>query len=80
VLVSDIGMPGQDGYDLLRILRSLPAEHGGTIPAVALTAFARSEDRTRAMMAGFDVHVAKPVEPNELRAVIARLARRSVNK
>jgi PAS domain S-box-containing protein len=80
VLVSDIGMPGQDGYDLLRVLRSLPAEQGGTIPAVALTAFARSEDRTRAMMAGFDVHVAKPVEPNELRAVIARLAGRSVSK
>jgi PAS domain S-box-containing protein len=77
VLVSDIGMPGRDGYDLIRVLRTLPAEQGGSTPAAALTAFARSEDRTRAIMAGFDVHLAKPVEPNELRAVIARLAGRN---
>lgn len=79
VLVSDIGMPGRDGYELVRVLRSLPTERGGRIPAVALTAFARSEDRTQAMIAGFDVHVSKPVEPNELRAVVARLAARAAS-
>jgi PAS domain S-box-containing protein len=77
VILSDIGMPERDGYDFVRALRSLPPDKGGTIPAVALTAFARSEDRTRAMMAGFDVHIAKPVEPNELCAVVARLAGRA---
>ena len=76
VIVSDIGMPERDGYELIRILRSLPPDKGGKTPAVALTAFARSEDRTRAMLAGFDMHIAKPVEPNELHAVIARLAAR----
>ena len=77
VLVSDIGMPIRDGYDLIRMVRSLSPERGGKTPALALTAFARSEDRTRAMLAGFDVHVAKPVEPNELCAVVARLAGRA---
>lgn len=76
VIVSDIGMPGRDGYDLIRTLRSLAPGQGGAIPAAALTAFARSEDRTRAMVAGFDVHIAKPVEPAELCAVVARLAGR----
>ncbi len=78
VIVSDIGMPDRDGYDLMQLVRSLPPENGGETPAVALTAFARSEDRTRAMQAGFDVHVAKPVESNELCAVVARL--RNVSK
>jgi CheY-like chemotaxis protein len=77
VIVSDIGMPKRDGYELIRTLRSLPRAQGGKIPAVALTAFARSEDRTRAMLAGFDMHVAKPVEPSELCAVVARLAGRT---
>jgi PAS domain S-box-containing protein len=77
VLVSDIGMPLRDGYDLIRQVRSLPLDRGGKTPAIALTAFARSEDRTRAMLAGFDVHVAKPVEPTELCAVVARLAGRT---
>jgi CheY-like chemotaxis protein len=77
VLVSDIGMPGRDGYELIRFVRSLSSESGGKTPAIALTAFARSEDRTRAMLAGFDVHVAKPVEPIELCAVVARLAGRA---
>jgi len=79
VLVSDIGMPDRDGYDLIRVLRSLPADKGGQTPAVALTAFARSEDRTKSIMAGYDVHVAKPVERNELRAVVARLAGRNMS-
>jgi CheY-like chemotaxis protein len=77
VLISDIGMPGQDGYDLVRLVRAMTHDHAAKLPAVALTAFARSEDRTRAMMAGFDMHVAKPVEPAELLAVVARLAGRA---
>ncbi|HEV8379266.1 MAG TPA: ATP-binding protein [Tepidisphaeraceae bacterium] len=77
VLISDIGMPGMDGYSMMRELRALPAEKGGQTPAVALTAFARSEDRRRAMLAGFDMHVSKPVEPGELVAVVARMARRT---
>jgi PAS domain S-box-containing protein len=77
VVVSDIGMPGRDGYDFIRDLRQLPLEAGGRTPAVALTALARSQDRTRAMLAGFDMHVAKPVEPAELCAAIARLAGRA---
>ncbi|MDQ6808480.1 MAG: PAS domain S-box protein [Verrucomicrobiota bacterium] len=76
VLISDIGMPGTDGYQFMRSVRALSEEKGGRIPAIALTAFARSEDRQRAMLAGFDMHVAKPVEPAELIAVVARLARR----
>lgn len=74
VIVSDIGMPGEDGYSLIRRIRAMGG--GGDLPAVALTAYARSDDRRRAAVAGFDTHVAKPVEPAELRAVIARLARR----
>jgi CheY-like chemotaxis protein len=77
VLISDIGMPGMDGYALIRAVRALPADGGGNTPAVALTAHARSEDRRRAMLSGFDVHVARPVEPSELEAVVARLARRA---
>jgi CheY-like chemotaxis protein len=73
----DIGMPDMDGYTLISKLRALTPEQGGRTPAVALTAFARSEDRRQAMLAGFDVHVAKPVEPGELIAVVSRLARRN---
>jgi CheY-like chemotaxis protein len=61
VLISDVGMPDVDGYELLRQVRALGAEKGGRVPAIALTAFARSEDRTRALLAGFLVHVSKPV-------------------
>jgi PAS domain S-box-containing protein len=75
VLVSDIGMPVKDGYELIRELRSRGAEHGGTTPAIALTAFARTEDRTRALLAGYQMHVAKPVEPAELVASVASMAR-----
>jgi PAS domain S-box-containing protein len=77
VLVSDIGMPDVDGYDFLRRVRALGAARGGKIPAIALTAFARSEDRTRALMAGYSVHVSKPVEPQELLATVASLAGRT---
>ncbi|MBV8899121.1 MAG: response regulator [Verrucomicrobia bacterium] len=76
VLVCDIGMPGEDGYQLIRHVRRLGPEAGGDVPAVALTALARSEDRRRAIVAGFDMHVAKPAEAGELLAVVARLAHR----
>jgi PAS domain S-box-containing protein len=76
VLVSDIGMPGEDGYVLLRKLRAIEAERGSPgIPAVALTAYARGEDRRRALLAGFRMHVPKPVEPIELAEAIARAVR-----
>jgi PAS domain S-box-containing protein len=75
VLLSDIGMPGEDGYELIRRVRELPAEQGGRTPAAALTAFARGEDRRRALRAGFQMHVAKPVDIQELATVVASLAR-----
>jgi CheY-like chemotaxis protein len=74
ILLSDIGMPVVDGYELLRQVRALGPERGGRIPAIALTAFARSEDRARALRAGFLLHVAKPVEPRELIATLATVA------
>ncbi|MBA3962757.1 MAG: response regulator [Chthoniobacterales bacterium] len=76
VLLSDIEMPNEDGYDLLRQVRALPPEEGGNTPAAALTAYARVTDRTRVLRAGFQLHVPKPVEPSELIAVIANLAAR----
>lgn len=69
-IVSDIGMPDRDGYAFIREVRALPPEQGGRTPAIALTAFARSEDRTRAMLAGFQIHVSKPIEPRELVATL----------
>jgi len=77
VLVSDIGMPEVDGYELLRMVRALGPAKGGGLPAIALTAFARSEDRTRALHAGFLVHVSKPVEPSELVATVASVVGRT---
>lgn len=76
VLISDIGMPEQDGIALIRDIRALGAENGGQVPAVALTAYARAEDRMKAMLAGFDQHLVKPVEPAELITVVAVLAKR----
>lgn len=76
VLVSDIGMPGEDGYALIAQVRELPAEQGADIPAIALTAYARAEDRMKAMLAGFQHHLVKPVEPAELVTLVAVLARR----
>jgi len=78
VLVSDIGMAGESGYMLIRKIRAMPAEAGGATPAVALTAYARTEDRTQAILAGFQHHVAKPVEPSELIAMVASLTQRPV--
>jgi signal transduction histidine kinase/ActR/RegA family two-component response regulator len=75
VLVSDIGLPDEDGYALIRRLRSREAERGGFLPAVAMTGFVRTEDRARILAAGFQVHVPKPVDPAELTAAIAAVAR-----
>ena len=77
VLVSDIGMPDKDGYQFMRDLRRIGAAQGGDTPAIALTAFARSEDRTRAMVAGYQIHISKPIEPQELIATVASLAGRT---
>ena len=77
VLVSDIGMPDEDGYALLRRVRMLGSEQGGQIPAVALTAYVRTEDRRAALLAGFQLHLAKPVDPAELIAAITNLAGRT---
>lgn len=76
LLISDIGMPGADGYELLSRVRNLPAG-AGRLPAVALTAYARTEDRLRALRAGYQTHVPKPVEPAELIAVVSSLVARS---
>ena len=77
LLVSDIGMPVEDGYVMIGNVRGLNAEAGGATPCIALTAFASSQDRARAMEAGFNVHLSKPVEPVELARVVARTLGRS---
>jgi len=74
VLVSDIGMPGQDGFELISMVRAMEPERGGDIPAIALTAYARSEDRARVLAAGFQHHVPKPVGPATLAKAVANLA------
>jgi CheY-like chemotaxis protein len=73
LLVSDIGMPVEDGYALIRKVRALDPERGGRIPAVALTAYGRIEDYRRALAAGYQMHVPKPVDPDKLTAVLASL-------
>jgi two-component system CheB/CheR fusion protein len=73
VILSDIGLPGRDGYDLVRSIRALPRERGGRVPAVALTAYSTSDDRDRALSAGFQTHLAKPVEPVRLIASLVAL-------
>jgi signal transduction histidine kinase/DNA-binding response OmpR family regulator len=80
ILVSDISMPDEDGYTLIQTVRARSPEAGGGVPAVALTAYAREEDRVRALAAGFQKHVPKPVEPTELVAVIAGLVDRNGGK
>lgn len=72
-ICSDIGMPGLDGYGLVQWLRGRPPERGGRIPAIAMTAFARPQDRARSIKVGFDVHLSKPVDPGQVCAVISRL-------
>ena len=76
VLVSDIGLPEEDGYALIRQIRRREAEHGGFLPAVALTGYARAEDRARSLAAGFQAHVPKPAEPVELATAIAAVTHR----
>jgi CheY-like chemotaxis protein len=67
-------MPGEDGYSLIRRIRALPADRGARLPAVALTAYVKADDRRKALEAGFQTHVSKPVDPDELALVIAGLA------
>ena len=76
MLISDIGMPDADGFELIKRVRALGPDRGGRVPSIALTAFARSEDRTRTLRAGFLVHVSKPVDPSELIATVASVAGR----
>jgi signal transduction histidine kinase/CheY-like chemotaxis protein len=76
VILSDIEMPDADGHSFIRRVRALPPERGGAVPAAALTAYARTEDRMQALRSGFQMHVAKPVQPEELAAVVASLAGR----
>jgi PAS domain S-box-containing protein len=77
ILISDIGMPSEDGYELIKNVRALPPENGGRIPAIALTAYARTEDRLQALRAGYQMHVPKPVELAELVAVMMSLVQRN---
>jgi signal transduction histidine kinase/CheY-like chemotaxis protein len=77
MLVSDIGMPGEDGYSLIRRIRALSPGRGGETPALALTAYARSEDRERSILAGFQMHIPKPVEPLALVLTVAKLANKA---
>jgi len=74
ILISDIAMPGVDGYSLIRKVRTLSSERGGQIPAIALTAYASEEERSRLLDSGFQMHIAKPVDPAKLVAVVANLA------
>jgi CheY-like chemotaxis protein/signal transduction histidine kinase len=78
VLVSDIGMPGEDGHALIRRVRARPARLGGQVPALALTAFSRDEDRAHALLAGFTMHLSKPIEPRELLQALATITGRLV--
>ncbi len=80
VLISDIGLPIEDGYSLMARIRDLPSAEGGRTPAAALTAFAGPNDRLRALAAGFQVHLAKPVQTSELVVAVAGLAGRSINR
>lgn len=78
VLVSDIGMPGEDGYELIRKLRALKSASGGLIPALALTGYAGRQDAARALESGYQMHLPKPVAPSELVAAVASLARKTL--
>jgi CheY-like chemotaxis protein len=77
VLVSDIEMPGEDGYSLIRRVRALGADQGGKTPAVALTGYGRTQDRVASLTAGYMMHVPKPVDPGEFTTIVASLAGRS---
>lgn len=73
ILLSDIGMPEEDGYRLIQRIRALPPEQGGQVPAAALTAYVRGDDRLQALRAGFQMHVPKPIEPLQLLQVVTQL-------
>jgi CheY-like chemotaxis protein len=75
VLLSDVGMPEEDGFDLIRKVRALPRSQGGSVPAAAVTAYARAEDRRQLLNAGYSIHLPKPVDPAELVAVVSSLGR-----
>jgi len=77
VLISDIGMPGEDGYELIRRVRSLDPARGGRVPAAAVSAYAGEDNRRQALDAGFQLHVAKPVDPEELVNIVRDLAESS---
>jgi two-component system CheB/CheR fusion protein len=76
VLLSDIGLPGEDGYSLMRQVRALSPEIGGQIPAAALTAYAGQAEYTEALAAGYQTHIAKPIDPSQLVALVASLTGR----
>src|SRR6185369_4848446 len=77
VLVSEVEMRGETGFSLIQKVRALPADQGGMVPAAALSAYGRTDDRVQALLAGFQIHVPKPVQPTELVAVVASLAGRT---
>ena len=77
VLVSDLGMPEEDGLVLIRKVRALTPEQGGTVPAAALTAYARDEDRQQALSAGYHIYLSKPVDPEILATTISSLAQQN---
>jgi CheY-like chemotaxis protein len=79
ILLSDIGMPGEDGYTLMRRIRCLPPAQGGAIPAAAITAYTRPEDRALALAAGFQLHLVKPIDPSALVAAVVRLKSMTVS-
>jgi len=81
LLLSDLGMPGEDGYSLIETVRRQESTRGGrALPAIAVTAYARKEDRERALAAGFNTHVRKPVEPEELLSAISEIAGRHASR
>jgi len=80
VLIADIGLPRVDGYELIKRIRQLPDARLRNIPAAALTAYARAEDRVKSLQSGFQIHLAKPIDPAELVVVVAALAKRSQNR
>jgi CheY-like chemotaxis protein len=73
VLVSDLAMPDEDGYDLIAAVRQLPPQYGGRVPAIALSAMTRADDRERALSAGYQLHLPKPVDPGVLTAAVGKL-------
>ncbi len=80
VIISDIGLPGEDGYQLVQRVRALKPQQGGSIPAVALTGYASPIDESKARAAGYQAHLSKPVELDQLVATIARLAGRKLTR